>query len=251
MKLGLKTSTLTTPHRQKDNLEIKELGEKCRLAIKSNKFPKFEANGKNIFKLTGSEFRAKVDEIYLSDEYKLNNKTAKIICYTNNRVHDYNAHVRKIQGYSEDLEIGEEIVNKDPIIAKGIYYPIGTITKITSISDSEYMGIKGYEVELNNEVSVFTPKNIKHKSNKMKEYAALKEWPSYFLLKESVIDLRSLHSITTHSSQGSTYKNVFLDLTDISKCTQNSITARLLYVAITRASHNLYINGELNARRYY
>ena len=63
-------------------------------------------------------------------------------------------------------------------------------------------------------------------------------------------DLRAPHACTAHKAQSATYKHVFIDLGDIGKCKSKNLMARLLYVACTRASHNVYLYGELPTRVY-
>jgi len=55
-----------------------------------------------------------------------------------------------------------------------------------------------------------------------------------------VADLRPGYAMTIHKSQGSTYKNVFIDVPDILKCRSTELRNRLFYVAISRAQENVY-----------
>lgn len=70
-------------------------------------------------------------------------------------------------------------------------------------------------------------------------------WKSFFDASDSIADLRSASALTAHSSQGSTFDNIFINLSDISRCTKREERQRLLYVAITRASGTVYISGSL------
>jgi exodeoxyribonuclease-5 len=66
-------------------------------------------------------------------------------------------------------------------------------------------------------------------------------WATYYTFKDSFADLRSPYAGTTHKAQGSTYERVYIDLADIQRCTVASTRARLLYVALTRASDDVFI----------
>ncbi|MBD2771011.1 ATP-dependent DNA helicase [Iningainema tapete] len=56
--------------------------------------------------------------------------------------------------------------------------------------------------------------------------------------------LQYAYALTVHQSQGSTFKNVFVDTVNIFGCRQNKLRNQLLYVAYSRASENLYISSK-------
>lgn len=68
--------------------------------------------------------------------------------------------------------------------------------------------------------------------------AKYREFKAWKKLKYLTYDINYAYAMTTHKSQGSTYKNVFLDGEDIMSSPQ---WASLMYVALTRASNNVYI----------
>lgn len=69
-------------------------------------------------------------------------------------------------------------------------------------------------------------------------------WRKYYNEVSSIADLRSAVSVSVHKSQGSTFRDVFLDCAQIAKCKSPEERTRLAYVAITRASRAVYIKGE-------
>jgi ATP-dependent exoDNAse (exonuclease V) alpha subunit len=88
-----------------------------------------------------------------------------------------------------------------------------------------------------------------NKNGKFKEFIDIWEkilgqlWEFYYyFLIDQFAQISYGYAITTHRSQGSTYKNVFVDLNDIIK---NNIYKKegfqCLYTAVTRASENLDI----------
>ena len=83
---------------------------------------------------------------------------------------------------------------------------------------------------------------LKHEAKKAKQAG---HWYEFFNLKNTYADFRPNHASTVHKSQGSTYSNVCIDLTDIGLNNKPMEVARLLYVGITRAKHKLYLYGEL------
>ena len=70
-------------------------------------------------------------------------------------------------------------------------------------------------------------------------------WRQFYDASDSIADLRSATSITAHSSQGSTFDNIFINLSDMSICKNREERQRLLYVAVTRAQGTVYVCGEL------
>lgn len=72
----------------------------------------------------------------------------------------------------------------------------------------------------------------------------------HFELKNEFSDLRAPHASTVHKSQGSTYQYCFVDLSDIGRNTRWEEIARLVYVALTRASHTVLVTGALPERVY-
>jgi ATP-dependent exoDNAse (exonuclease V) alpha subunit len=92
---------------------------------------------------------------------------------------------------------------------------------------------------------VFLPKRPHEASAILKQLAKEKNWKDFFDVKEKVADLRPTYACTVHKSQGSTYDNVFIDLYSIGKNNKPNEVARLLYVAVTRASNNVYLYGNL------
>ena len=62
----------------------------------------------------------------------------------------------------------------------------------------------------------------------------------YYQIIDMFADISYGYCITVHKSQGSTYNNVFVDVSNIVQYNDNQIK-NCLYTAITRASNNLEI----------
>lgn len=71
------------------------------------------------------------------------------------------------------------------------------------------------------------------------------DWKPFFEWRDSLADLRSSVSMTGHKSQGSTFDDVFINLSEIGKCRNPADLQRLLYVCLTRASRTVYLTGSL------
>ena len=73
-----------------------------------------------------------------------------------------------------------------------------------------------------------------------------KHWGEFFDASDSIADLRSATTTTAHCSQGSTYNDIFINLSNMAICRNPVELQRLLYVAITRAKGTVYITGALS-----
>ncbi len=68
------------------------------------------------------------------------------------------------------------------------------------------------------------------------------DWLDYWKIKRIFTDIRPAYAMTVHKSQGSTFENVFVDALDILSNPNREEALRCLYVAISRASHNVIVN---------
>jgi ATP-dependent exoDNAse (exonuclease V) alpha subunit len=97
---------------------------------------------------------------------------------------------------------------------------------------------------------VFCPKTKSAADKVLKEFKEIAiqnnnkaDWARYYEIKNSIADLRPPFAGTTHKAQGGTFPAVFIDQLNIRKCRDEYLRARLIYVALTRASKNVYINS--------
>jgi ATP-dependent exoDNAse (exonuclease V) alpha subunit len=84
---------------------------------------------------------------------------------------------------------------------------------------------------------------MKHSADRAK--AGLQDWKPYYDLKDNFADFRPRDACTVHKSQGSTKDLVLVDLNNIGSCNFTVMTARMLYVAISRARHRVILYGNL------
>ena len=87
-----------------------------------------------------------------------------------------------------------------------------------------------------------TPDDAIELSSYKKYLIDMRDWATFYLLEETVADLRSGYAMTTHSAQGSSFNNVFFVVDDFNAAKyQNKDTyCRLRYVGITRAINRLW-----------
>jgi exodeoxyribonuclease-5 len=66
-------------------------------------------------------------------------------------------------------------------------------------------------------------------------------WAKFFGAEQEYAQINPIYSSTVHKAQGSTYEDVFVDYMDMKQNRNLEERARLVYTALTRAKHNVYI----------
>jgi len=223
---------------------IAKLGKQFRGTVDSGVFPEIIPNGDSILHVDGEVFQQMVEA-----EFLLGNGPdhCRMLAWTNDRVKDYNAHVRSLFTQSVEYQVGELVTTNKPIMGSGtVVFTTDETTTIKKVGNLEQVdGVSGRYLTLERGVRVFQPDDLKAATAVIRGYAKAKDWTSYFEAKDFYADLRPLHASTVHKSQGSTFHTAFVDLDDIGRCNQPMDVARMLNVATTRASHRVVFYGEL------
>jgi len=237
---------LTTTHRQQTGNSIIQMGNDLRDALDTGILPQIDSKGANIELLSGPEFKAKIVELYSTD-YILNDY--KILAWTNDRVRQYNQFVKGLTHNKNEFYVGEILVSNSPAMShKGqVYFKTDQTFEVLNVTKDTQEGIDGFWVTHIKGHS-FVPADYNEVKARLRELAKAKDWPEYFAAKKFFCDFRSVHACTVNKAQGSTYNTAFIDLTDIGRNNKQHEVIRLLYVAITRASHKVYLYGQLPAK---
>lgn len=229
-------------------VEMVELTEPCRtpnddiLSLCSNLKNSISSN--TIFKQYASSENIKI--ITPNDESLLSFRPLKdkYLSFTNNNVIANNTKLRRLFNKPDYFEEGDYFVCKSVVDSINGYYS----TKIEFIEQIKNMKELSEDLHLitTSKDGVFKiyldPYKYKSKLNELAENARkTKKWHDYFKFKENVLDVRDVYSSTVHSSQGSSYRNVFIDIRDIYRCSEKSQISRLMYVAVSRAKEKVYI----------
>lgn len=184
----------------------------------------------------------------------------KIIAWRNKTVAWYNTYIRSsLRGPVLPKEcpfiVGDPVVSKKPVY-KGLENVLYTSQEmiVQAISESTRSGIKTYAITLKSKyepkvtVHMVRPSNYKTYLSKCKWYKTKaqrsddpRDWAIYRQFAYGFAELDFSYAITSHRAQGSTYKNVFIDMTDI--CDNPNIEERnkCLYVAASRPTESIYI----------
>ena len=201
-------------------------------------FPTIESKGGIIHVMDGDAFGEKVEEEFTNNLGAKN----KILTWTNDRSNLYNNHVRELLGVTGPYQVGEYLVANSPIFCnRELTYSTGSMVKVTSSSYAKMHDIEGQWLTLDNVHSVFSAYNFGEVTAKLKRHKKNAEWADKFFTQEFFADLRPPHSSTVHKAQGHTLKNSFIDYEEIRECRNKSTVARLTYVALTRATTEVFI----------
>ena len=209
-------------------------------------WPELPVDDVHIFHLDKDEMRNEIDAKFKNNPSPLK---VKVLGYTNERVIEYNRHIRKLYTPHEEFVPGEYVITNKPVMrGRRILLHTDSFVQIKSMSETESSdGLKGWIVGLG-KASVFLPKDHQEYRQLLKTYVRRKDWTNYFRVKDTYADLRPAHALTCHKSQGSTYEEVFVDMGDIGRNMKWTEIARLMYVAMSRASKRVYLYGKLPLR---
>jgi hypothetical protein len=266
---SLSTFTLTQIHRQLESNPILEKANEFREYIEGirNSEPTLETNinskGEGIHLLSHANFVTKFIEKYIN--YSAGAEVDIPLCtYTNESAINYNSMVRKaayfLENTIEPFYKGERLIANSIVMQEDkTLLTNNEVTYVEEYAEGELQDIPGYYVTVLGDYNPFTKSRIKIVFSPKTKAAAdkvLKEWKdkaildkskqnwqAYYKLKNSLADLRPPFAGTTHKAQGGTFPAVFIDKLNINKCRNRTTKARLFYVALTRASTNVYINS--------
>lgn len=209
--------------------------------------------------LNDDEMQAELARIFQTQT-----KDARILAYTNRRVSEFNAFIRDMRALPDEYMVGELLVC-NAVYEKGRKrLAVEEEIEVTRSSGPDQIEIDTnpdgskvlldvhyYDIEsaLNGTFPMVpVPTNREHFDALVRHYKARKNWERYFHLKNTYPDLRPRDAATVHKSQGSTYDTVFVDLGNISTCTNRDQAARMLYVAFSRAKNRVCLFGNLTER---
>jgi hypothetical protein len=239
---GFPEASLTEVVRQAAGSPINALATQFRETVSTGIWTPFEPDGQHVIHLEREEF----DQALMAEMGRSNWRynDSKFLSYTNQRAIMYNNALRDhIQGNPE-LQVGDYAVCNSYVRVGDKKIKTDELVLIKDIeAPTEEHEVMGRYVTVNTDIRVFAPSNIQHMKKTHAWAVANKKWQMMRDM-ESWIDLRAAYAQTVNKSQGSTYDRVYIDLDDISTCTQGNLIARLMYVAVSRARYQVYLTGD-------
>ena len=211
-----------------------------------------------------TEFLDRYFSIVKTQEDLLNNR---IIAYTNKNVDKINEIVRKrLYKTNDPFVVGEIIVMQEPHVTednglKNIVYNNGeyvvidavALSKFNYVIGDERITIEGYELTVHSHdtntpavINVIHDELEQSKLRKFLDKTATEfkrgikkpNWKQWWQVRNDARKVKALPACTVHKSQGSTVDNVFVFTPCMSKA-DDELRQQLLYVAVTRARHNV------------
>lgn len=203
----------------------------------------------------------------ISSTFTHQTHSSRILAYTNDRVNQYNDHIRDLRHLPSHYTEGELLINNSAIALKtgesnrSVMVSVEAELEILDLAPSNSMVNIAPDADLEvcyasiqlSRGSVFQkvalPVDRNHYSELVRYFQKTKNWNRYFYMKDNFPDFRPRDASTVHKAQGSTYDTVFIDLGNISTCHNPNQVARMLYVAFSRAKHRVFLYGNL-AEKY-
>jgi len=124
----------------------------------------------------------------------------------------------------------------------------GKLEELKKLREIEFNTANQFKYELMEKYHTDKVYVLKEKMTPTERQEWSKVWSAYMTVA-SVIHIRPVEARTIHKSQGSTLTDVFVDMDDISKAKGKQLHA--IYVAMSRATDNLYIKGEKEALKLW
>jgi len=237
---NLPKGELTEPMRQDKESHLFKMCDLFRENVRNQTYTPITV-GKGIRSVSGAEFQKEYLEAFK------NNEDARIIAFSNTTVESHNAYVRKTLKQTNRFQEGDLVVaaaamENVPEIKVEETYTIRNIGKHLNDGHIDY-----YEVDLGLHQWFKVPSNKQAYFKRLKQ-AQLEgkqngDWSVYYTLKSNYLDIRDGFACTAHKAQGSTYDKVFLDFADLTQCSDLNTFLRALYVAVSRAKHEVIIYG--------
>lgn len=175
------------------------------------------------------------------------NRSTKVIRHSNHQVNQTNTKLFKHFNGRHEYKEGDMVICNS--YHQGIYSDTSMMVK--SVTPTTECDLAIYKITVLAEDGayrqLFIPQKRSELNKKLAEMEAEGKGTAAVFLKHKLADIRPMYACTVHKSQGSTYDEVFINLTDFKRmyASDPKMTARLLYVAFSRAKHRVYLTGDI------
>lgn len=230
--------------RQAEGNPIVELSTKFRETVTTGEFFSFTPDGSHIQYLDREAFnQALVREFTRPDWRYLD---SKILGWTNKCVIGYNHAIRDHLTGDPQFQVGDYAICNKYVSSGKVSIKTDQLVQITSVSeDTQEHGVDGNYFTVDYRVTMFGPKRLADKNAFIKQMRAEERFELVEQAENHWIDLRAAYACTINKAQGSTYDRVFIDLDDVRRCNSGDQIARMLYVGVSRARHQVFFTGDL------
>lgn len=246
-KAGIPEARLTEVVRQASGSPITLLSTLFREAVETGHWGNFTPDNHHVHVLSRADFNTEIQKEFTRPDWSFND--SKILAWTNKTVISYNHKLNALITGTANFKAGDYAICNNFISRDKVRIKTDQMVRIIAISPDIDKGLKGNWFLVDGGYGLadrfFMPDSINEKNALIKQ--ATKDENSGLLIHidRNWIDLRAAYACTVYKAQGSTFKKAFVDLDDIGKCRHGNQLARLLYVAVSRASDQVYITGDL------
>ena len=241
---GIQRLELTEIMRQANGNKIQAVSTMLRESIaQGSLLEQITPDGTDIVFLPKEQWeRMMVDRTQAGNDFKM-------LGYTNRLVQFYNVNLHKIKTSTVNTyNVGDICaVNSFIKFSEKKSFKPEQVVSIDAIKPSSRMmadiAVQGYDVSVEG-YQFFLPDNIDEKNQLLKRDDM---FPSDIEeIRSNWIDLRHAYSCTIHKSQGSTFDEVFINLSDFSYLARTNLNMymRLLYVGMSRARYRVYVTSD-------
>lgn len=229
--------------RQAEDNPIITLSTQFRETVKSGVWTPFKPDGKHIIHLNQSDFEDHILAEFTRPEWRY--KDSKVLGWTNKCGITYNHAISAHIKGDPHFQVGDYAINNSYVTTGKQNIKTDQLVCITCIeSDTEDHEVIGNYVTVDYVGRFFFPKSLEARNQRIKQAKALGDIHIVAHIDNSWIDLRAAYAQTVNKSQGSTYDRVYLDLNDIKRCNSGDAVARMMYVAVSRAKHQVFMTGD-------
>jgi hypothetical protein len=241
---GFPGAHLSQVVRQAEGNPIVDLSTKFRNTVNTGQFFQFTPDGHHIQYLDRDAFRASIDSEFDRPDWKFSD--SKILAWTNKCVIGFNHYVRNQVKGDPHFQVGDYAVCNNFVTNGRKSIKTDQLVEITHISEpTSSHGVPGLFIEVDHSMVVFMPSTLAEKNNAIRRAKAEDRYDLVRIMEEEWADLRAAYAQTINKSQGSTYDKVFIDLDDVARCNSGEQIARMLYVGVSRARHNVFLTGDI------
>lgn len=247
---GYELIKLTTLVRQTNAPKIGAICEEFKAFIESNGTTPFPAVklSDEIMHLSSADFNKKVEDVFITNEgLTLHNR---VLAGTNAIVNHHNTNLFGLANGRTELLPGDIVVSNNYV--KGIKTDEEVLITAKAPFTTSIPDCNGttFTVEtMQASVDVYVPDNQKKATAVLESILDAEDSIHASEANElynAKADLRPMYACTVHKSQGSTFKNVYIDLSSLAYVRDKVALARLLYVSFSRASEKIYLTGDIN-----
>lgn len=240
---GFSGAQLSQVVRQAAGNPIVDLSTKFRETVGNGQFFSFIPDGHHIQYMERGDFNQAIETEFTRSDWR--HDDSKILAWTNKCVIGFNSMVRNQVKGDPEFQVGDyAVVNSFTTIGKDSL-KTDQLVQITNIQDTNRNGLNGRLYELDHRSNAFMPNSLAEKNLAIKQARARDDIHAVSIMESQWVDLRAAYACTINKAQGSTYDKVFIDLDDVRRCNSGNQIARMLYVAVSRARHQVILTGDI------